>query len=102
MHVEVVVYRFSGWQGLFKIPHTWCPECDLLIRAVERAIAGTAPGTQVRFVVQPWFFWFWKPLLKGAWHPPILIINGTVVSQGVVPPTEAIEGALKRVERCAS
>ena len=93
----VTIYKFTGWQGLIKIPERWCRECDLLVRATERAIE--ASGQDVALKIRPWFLWFWKPLLQfGAWRAPILIVGQRLVAQGVVPEdaeiAEAISAAL--------
>lgn len=93
--VEIVIYRFTGWQGLFKIPNSWCRECDLLLRATERAVRAAKAERWTRIIVRPWFLWFWKPLiLNGACHAPILTVNGHLVSQGVVPAESAIVSAI--------
>ena len=87
------MYKFTGWQGLFKIPESWCRECDLLVRATEHAIK--ASGRDVEFKVKPWFLWFWRPLLRfGAWKAPILVVGGTMVSQGIVPDEGTIAVAI--------
>jgi hypothetical protein len=97
--MEVVIYKFTGWQGLFKIPEAWCRECDLLVRATQRALEQTGIRDSARFVIRPWFLWFWKPLRRGAWRAPILTINGRVVSQGIVPPVERIVEEMRREAR---
>lgn len=93
--VRIVIYRFTGWQGFFRIPESWCRECDLLVRAAQRAIEASDPGIVIE--VKPWFLWFWKPLLRhGAWKAPILIVDGRLVSQGIVPPDAEIEKAIQK------
>ena len=97
--LSITMYSFTGWQGLFKVPESWCRECDLLVRATERAIE--ASGHDVEFKVRPWFLWFWKPLFRyGAWKAPILVVGRRLVSQGIVPEdseiVEAISAALPR------
>lgn len=94
--VQVVVYRFTGRQGLFKVPEGWCRECDLLIRSTERAIRSAKAEDKAELRVRPWFLWFWKPLLRNrAWHAPILTVNGRLVSQGIVPPVEDLATAIR-------
>ena len=92
--MRIAIYRFTGWQGLFRIPDSWCPECDLLLHATQTAIAkaGADPAT---LVVRPWFLWFWKPLMHGAVHAPILTVNGRPVSHGTVPPVDTIVAAIE-------
>ncbi len=88
------IYKFTGWQGLFKIPESWCRECDLLVRATERAIE--ASGQDFALQIRPWFLWFWKPLLSfGAWRAPILVVGRRLVSQGIVPEDAEIVEAIR-------
>ena len=95
--MQVTIYKFTGWQGFFKIPESWCRECDLLVRATER-VAATC-GAEMTLDVKPWFLWFWKPLFRfGAWKAPILVVDGRVVSQGVVPDDGKIAEALNKAQ----
>ena len=91
----VTVYKFTGWQGLFKIPESWCRECDMLVRATERAIESSEH--HVDFQIKPWFLWFWKPLFQfRAWHAPILVVENRLVSQGIVPDDATIIEAIEK------
>ena len=92
--MEIVIYKFTGWQWLFKIPESWCRECDLLVRATEKAMT-SAGGNPDSLIILPWFLWFWKPLAHGGFHPPILTINGRIISQGIVPSVEEITSAIR-------
>jgi hypothetical protein len=92
-NVKITLYKFTGWQGILKIPESWCRECDLLVRATERAIESS--GRTADFNVKPWFLWFWKPLFQHkAMHAPILVVDGKLVSQGIVPADSEIESAI--------
>lgn len=95
----MTIYRFTGWQGFFKIPESWCRECDLLVRATERVAETSA--TDMTLDVKPWFLWFWKPLFRfGAWKAPILVVDGEMVSQGIVPEDGKIADALSKARPC--
>ena len=95
----MTIYKFTGWQGLLKIPESWCRECDLLVRATER-VAETS-GADMTLDVKPWFLWFWKPLFRfGAWKAPILVVDGELVSQGIVPEDGKIAEALSKAQSC--
>lgn len=95
--LQATIYRFTGWQGLFKIPESWCRECDLLIRATERVAAECDATIEVE--IRPWFLWFWKPLFRfGAWKAPILVVNGEMISQGIVPDDGKIANAFCRAQ----
>lgn len=92
--VKIELYRFSGKQGLFTVPDRACPECDLMLRNVFKAIELT--DRDISLKVKPWFLWFWKPLFQyGSWHPPILIVGSCMVCQGIVPKVESVLRAIE-------
>ena len=37
----------------------------------------------ISFKVKPWLDNWWRIILKGAWHAPVIMVNGKVFSQGV-------------------
>ncbi len=93
--IEVTIYRFTGSQGCFSIPKKWCEECDLLVAMVKKTISELGIESKTKLTIKPWFLWWWQPLLKYmAWHAPLLIINGTLISQGKVPNKETLIKAL--------
>lgn len=71
-----------------------------MVHAVEQAIRSSpdVPGT---LVVKPWFENLPAALLKGGWHPPVLLVDGRVVCQGRVPSVsfvkEAVRAAFQRL-----
>ncbi len=91
--VDVTVYRITGRQGIIEVPHRYCEECDLTVQLVQHVINDIGVGT-ARLTVRPWMLWFWRPILRGGWHAPIVTVNGRVVSQGVVPAADAIRQAI--------
>ena len=91
--VGVTVYRITGKQGIINVPHRYCEECDLTVQLVKHVINDVGAGTAT-LTVRPWMLWFWKPLLRGGWHAPIVAVNGRVVSQGVVPAADTIRQAI--------
>lgn len=94
---NVVIYPITGRQGLFYIPKKWCEECDLVIALVRDTVKELNMRDEVVIKIRPWFLWAWLAFLRYlAWHPPILAINGRLVSQGIVPPKKAIMENLKR------
>lgn len=98
--INLTLYRFTGWQGLFRIPESWCQECDLLVRATRQAMHSAGGEPSAELTIKPWFLWFWKPLLwNRAWHAPILTANGRLVSEGIVPPVEEIVAAIREAGR---
>ena len=95
-HVRVVQYKWAGKWGPFKITIP-CGECGASEGIIEYVIrAEFEPhGVSVDFEVLPWLDFWWKPLLKGAWHAPIVMVNGRVVSQGVVVDAGTLGGAIR-------
>ncbi|MDG6961403.1 MAG: thioredoxin family protein [Nitrososphaerota archaeon] len=99
--VEVKIYRITGRQLLFNVGRSVCEECNLTVAAVREAIA-RANGIQVRFKVEPWLNRLPFALSKGAYHPPITIVDDRIISQGVVPDVEEVRLAIvgaSRLER---
>jgi len=93
---KVIIYRFTGRQGFFTIPKSWCEECDLLVFKVKDVLRSKNLEHSTTFIIRPWFLWFWLPLFQyGSFHAPILIINRKFISGGVVPSREKIVDALK-------
>ncbi len=79
--VTITVYRWAGSWGPFsvKIP---CGECTLTKDVIEDTIKEELAGISVQLEMQDWLTNWWKPLLKGGWHAPIVMVNGRIVSQG--------------------
>lgn len=94
-NIQITIYRFSGKQGLFSIPKGWCEECDILIALVQNTVRESNAGDRVDIKIRPWFLWAWLPFFRYvAWHPPMLIMNGKLISQGIVPKKKQIVDAL--------
>ena len=97
--VEIVVYRFTGRQLFFEVPQKWCEECDTTIglaRSVLREL-GLENDRRVRLVIKPWMINLFEALAAGGWHPPVLLINGQVFSQGIVPDRQRLKTLLTRL-----
>lgn len=96
--VKVTVYRFTGSQGFFRVPKKWCEECDLLVYLVEKTVKELGIESKTKITVKPWFLWWWQALLTHfAWHAPILIINGKLISHGIVPSKQNLIKALTKM-----
>lgn len=95
--IEVTIYRFTGSQGIFRVPKKWCEECDLLLAMVKKTVSELDIESKTQLTIKPWFLYWWQPLLKYmAWHAPILIINGEVISQGTIPDKQILVKALTK------
>lgn len=86
--LEIVVYKITGRQLFLNIPHEMCEECDITVEMLKN-LAKEYPNIDLK--VKQWTRYFYEPLLKGGWHTPIVMINGKIYSQGVVPDHDQIK-----------
>lgn len=92
--IDVRVYKFTGRQGIFTIPDSWCRECDMFARAVDQAADQTDVPTDVRVI--PWVTHVLGALRFGGYHPPVLVVDGHRVAQGHdVPAVERVVAAIE-------
>ena len=79
--VRVTLYRWAGKWGPFKV-NIPCGECaltkDVLLDTFETDLA----GIPVELDVRDWLTEWYKPLPKGGWHAPIVLVEGKIISQG--------------------
>lgn len=87
----VTVYPFTGKQLFFRVPDSWCRECDLTVHAVEDAIGG---DQRFELRVKPWWNNLIGALRRGGWHAPVVTIDGKLFSQGIVPDVTRLRTAL--------
>lgn len=88
---EITVYPITGRQLFFRVPHSWCEECDLTIRTARRVAEQVG---DVEVTVKPWFNHLFDVLRRGGWHAPVLTIDGEIFSQGIVPDEDELRQAL--------
>ena len=79
--VEVLVYRWAGKWGPFKVKIP-CGECSLTNDVIQDTIENELNGVPVKFVTRDWLSNWWKPLRKGGWHAPIVMVEGEIIAQG--------------------
>ena len=79
--VKVVLYRWAGAWGPFKV-NIPCGECSLTLDVIKDTFATELAGVSVELEVREWLTEWWKPLPKGGWHAPIVMVEGRIVSQG--------------------
>lgn len=87
----VTVYPITGRQLFFHVPHSWCQECNLTVRAVQDAIEGR---DDIELRMKPWWNHLFDALRRGGWHAPVVTIDGKLFSQGVVPDADRLRDAL--------
>lgn len=79
--VKITVYKWAGKWGPFKVKIP-CGECALTTDIVKDTLANELAGIPVEVEVRDWLSEWYKPLLKGAWHAPIVLVEGKVISEG--------------------
>ncbi len=79
--VKITVYRWAGSWGPFKVSIP-CGECALSKDVILDTIEHELLGLEVELELKDWLSHWWRPLLKGGWHAPIILVDGHVISQG--------------------
>ena len=79
--IHLDVYRWAGSWGPFKVTIP-CGECSLTKDIIQDTIDTELQGITIKLEIKDWLSQWWKPLLKGGWHAPIVIVDGKVISQG--------------------
>ena len=79
--VQVTPYVWAGAWGPFKVTIP-CGECSLTLDVITDTFETELAGVPVALDVREWLTEWWKPLRKGGWHAPIVMVEGRVVSQG--------------------
>ena len=79
--VRIVVYRWAGAWGPFRV-NIPCGECALTRDVIIDTLAHELDGLAVELDVRDWLSEWWRPLMRGGWHAPIVMVAGKVVSQG--------------------
>jgi len=81
MAVEIVLFRWAGKWGPFsiKVP---CGECSLTEDIIHDTLTHELSEVPVELKIRDWLSEWWRPLVKGGWHAPIVVVGGKVISQG--------------------
>ncbi len=79
--ISIIVYRWAGSWGPFMV-NIPCGECSLTGDVIEDTIATELEGIPVKLIMRDWLSEWWKPLVKGGFHAPIVIVDNKVISQG--------------------
>ena len=79
--IKITVYRWAGSFGPFKVSIP-CGECSLTKDVILDTMATELEGVPVELDMRDWLSEWWRPLLKGGWHAPIVLVEGKIVSQG--------------------
>lgn len=79
--IKVTLYRWAGSFGPFKV-NIPCGECTLTKDILADTFANELAGIPIELEVKDWLSYWWEPLKLGAWHAPIVVVAGKVISQG--------------------
>jgi glutaredoxin len=79
--VRVTLFRWAGAWGPFEVSIP-CGECALTKDVLADTFATELAGVPVELDEREWLSEWWKPLPKGGWHAPIVMVEGRLVSQG--------------------
>jgi hypothetical protein len=103
--IQIIIYRITGKQFFFSVPDEMCEECELtvgLTKSVLKELGVGGNDQRVKLTVKPWIEFSIEALAKGGWHAPVLMIDGNIFTQGVVPHRtklkERLAQELKRFE----
>ncbi len=80
--VNITVFRWAGAWGPFRVSIP-CGECSLTHDIIQDCIESELAGIEVDLDLRDWLSEWWKPLPKGGWHAPIVLVNGKIISQGL-------------------
>ena len=90
----ITLFPIAGKQFFFNVPDRWCKECDLTHQLIEKV---TADYENIEIEVKPWLENLPKALIHGGWHPPVVLVNGKLFSQGVVPNERILRNHLNNL-----
>ncbi len=79
--IKITLYKWAGAWGPFKV-NIPCGECSLTSDVIQDTMESELAGVPVELDVREWLTEWWKPLPKGGWHAPIVMVEGRIVSQG--------------------
>ncbi|NIQ96602.1 MAG: glutaredoxin [Desulfuromonadales bacterium] len=79
--VQITLYRWAGSWGPFRIKVP-CGECSLTKDVIRDTLERELDGIPVNLDIRDWLSEWWRPLRRGGWHAPIVMVEGRVISQG--------------------
>jgi len=79
--IKITVFRWAGSWGPFKVSIP-CGECALTADVIEDTMANELNGIPVELDVREWLSEWWKPLMRGGYHAPIVLVENQIIGQG--------------------
>jgi hypothetical protein len=75
MTVKITQFKWAGKWGPFKRDGV-CAECDLTTGILKDMMKNEFKNQDVEFLIKPWLDNWIFCLLRGAWHAPIIMVDG--------------------------
>ena len=75
MQVNIINYKWAGKKFFFKIK-TECEECNLATAILKGMMNKEFKAKSVSFQIKPWLDNIFYCLFRGAWHAPMIFVNG--------------------------
>ena|SRR6059036_2029596 len=94
--VQVTLYRWAGHKWFWEI-RSECEECDLAVHLIRELLKTELRGAPIQFEVKNWLDHVGESLKHGGWHPPVVLVNNRLVSQGEVPSRERLVQSIRAV-----
>ncbi len=79
--IKITVYRWAGAWGPFKVTIP-CGECSLTKDVILDTMAHELDGIAIELDMRDWLSEWYRPLVKGGWHAPIIMVEGRIIAQG--------------------
>jgi disulfide oxidoreductase YuzD len=93
--VKVVQYKWAGKFWPFKIK-THCGECDMTTGILKALIKDEFKGKPVTLDIRNWLDNWYKPIWKGGWHAPIVMVDGKIITQGKTTNKNLVREYIKK------
>lgn len=79
--ITIKVFRWAGKFGPLKVSIP-CGECMLTKNIIEDCLSHELRHIPAKVIYRDWLSEWYKPLLKGGWHAPIILVENKIISQG--------------------
>ncbi|MGC9422987.1 MULTISPECIES: glutaredoxin family protein [Vibrio] len=79
--INITLYRWAGQFGPFKVKIP-CGECTLTLDILKDTFNHELSDVEINLQTKEWLSHWWEPLKFGAWHAPIVVVEGKLISQG--------------------
>lgn len=79
--IKITLYRWAGSWGPFKVSIP-CGECALTADVIKDTMESELAGIPVDLDIRDWLTEWYKPLLRGGWHAPIVLVENQIIGQG--------------------